>query len=103
MEKRKHETDTSDDEGPAPLDPTDIIDVNFEFFNLKEIDFHAIKTFTKTLLENTPFNSSELADLVIAQSEKVGTTIKVDDSEPYGFISVINLNKHKVRICIYLN
>ena len=98
MEKRKHDAESSDEEKDslAPLDPQDIIDVHFEFFNMKEIDYHAIKTFTTNMIESSPFNSGELADLVIKQSEKVGTTIKVDDSELYGFISVINLSLHKV-------
>ena len=99
MEKRRPSENSSDEENEnlAPLDPNDIIDVHFEFFNMKETDYHAIKAFTKNLLENDSFNSSELADLVIKQTEKVGTTIKVEDSEPYGFVSVVNLSLHKVR------
>jgi len=48
-------------------------------------------------LENDLLNTTELADLVVEQSN-VGSTIKVADSaEVYGFISVINMHQHHVR------
>ena len=47
-------------------------------------------------LENDLLNTTELADLVVEQSN-VGSTIKVADSaEVYGFISVINMHQHHV-------
>ncbi len=48
--------------------------------------------------ENRPWNTSEMADLIIEQFY-IGSVIRiVDDPETYGFASVINLHKHKVFI-----
>lgn len=74
------------------------VQVDFAFFDPEEIDFHAIKNFLLPYLEGQTFNASELADLIIAQNEYVGTVVKVEgEDETYGFVSVINLHKHKVH------
>jgi len=72
-----------------------MVDIQFEFFNPKEEDFHAIKVFLTNYLEGQAFDSSELTDVIIKQGETFGSTIKVEDNEPFGFISVINLHSHK--------
>ncbi|KAJ3389648.1 Mss4p nuclear export [Lobulomyces angularis] len=72
------------------------IDVNFDFFDFKEVDFLGLKTLLKQSFsaDHTLFNLSEISDLIIKQSN-VGCTVKADDStDPYAFISVINLNLH---------
>lgn len=75
-----------------------VVQVDFAFFDPEEVDFQAIKNFLLSFLEGQPFNASELADLIIMQNEYVGTVVKVEnEEETYGFISVINLHKHKVR------
>ncbi len=72
-----------------------MVDIKFEFFNPKAEDFHAIKVFLTNYLEGQPFNAAELTDIIVQQGESVGSTIKVEDNEPFGFISVVNLHQHK--------
>lgn len=43
------------------------MEVDIEFFDAKEGDFHGIKTLLQDLLGGTEFNTSELADAIIAQ------------------------------------
>lgn len=47
------------------------VEVDIEFFDPKEADFHGIKTLLTDLLGGAPYNALELADAVIAQ---VGVT-----------------------------
>lgn len=95
------------------------IEVDFDFFNPKEIDYHWIKTFLKNYLDKTSFDIEGLTDLIIAQGKSFGTVIKVinydeqtesfdpeemittNDEGVYGFISIINLTKHKVNSFIH--
>lgn len=73
--------------------------MDFAFFDPEEIDFQAIKNFLLPYLEGQSFNASELADLIIAQNEYVGTVVKVEgEVETYGFVSIINMHKHKVHV-----
>lgn len=74
------------------------VQVDFAFFDPEEIDYHAIKNFLLPFLEGQAFNAGDLADLIIKQNEYVGTVVKVEgEDETYGFVSVVNLHKHKVR------
>lgn len=43
------------------------VDVDFEFFDPREIDFHGLKALLQTYLDGTAFNCSELVDTVIKQ------------------------------------
>ncbi|KAF9918933.1 Mss4p nuclear export [Linnemannia zychae] len=92
VEMASHEED--DDSGS---DGEDIINVDFEFFDPKEIDFHAIKNLLNQYFASDAilFALSELADLIVAQSN-VGTTIKVNgvESDPYSLLTVLNMNQH---------
>jgi len=72
------------------------VQVDFAFFDPEEIDYHAIKNFLLPFLEGQAFNAGDLADLIIKQNEYVGTVVKVEgEDETYGFVSVVNLHKHK--------
>jgi hypothetical protein len=74
------------------------VQVDFAFFDPEEIDYHAIKNFLLPFLEGQAFSAGDLADLIIKQNEYVGTVVKVEgEDETYGFVSVVNLHKHKVR------
>ncbi|KAG0310124.1 Mss4p nuclear export, partial [Dissophora globulifera] len=79
----------------------DIINVDFEFFDPKEVDFHAVKNLLGQYFASDAilFATSELSDLIVSQSS-VGTTIKVNgvDSDPYSLLTVLNMNQHLYHI-----
>ena len=76
------------------------MDVDFDLFNYQPSDFHYVKELLKTFLEEPIFNTSEFADLIITQVG-IGSTIRVDDSEEsYGFITTVNLTRHKVHLIL---
>ncbi|KAJ3300434.1 Mss4p nuclear export [Borealophlyctis nickersoniae] len=104
--KRKQTEDERSEDSDGESGEEDLeqqtVDVDFEFFDPKPIDFHG----TKSLLRQTFSNDaelvhlSELADLVIAQPN-VGTTVKVDGTtDPYALLTVINLNAGKDKECV---
>lgn len=79
----------------------DMLNVDFEWFDPSpDVDFHGLKTLMRQLLDvdNQLFNLSELADMILAQP-LLGSTVKVDglESDPYAFLTVLNLHEHKVR------
>lgn len=43
------------------------VDVDFEFFDPQEVDFHGLKALLQTYLDGSTFNCSELVDTVIKQ------------------------------------
>lgn len=47
-------------------------------------------------VDNELINLSELAELLLSQADHVGTAVKCDgeETDPYAFISVINLHQH---------
>lgn len=78
------------DADPEPeIDDTDIVNVDFDFFDIVEDDFLSIKSLFRQLLglDNVQFNLSELTQLVI--DAKVGTTIKADDEEYNDALAVL--------------
>ncbi|KAJ1918101.1 Mss4p nuclear export [Mycoemilia scoparia] len=90
--------DDDDDDEEGDEDEGDIVNVDFDFFDPKESDFHSIKKLLEAMFdEDSPeFNLSELSDIIVNQPE-VGTTVKAADEEDdiYAFLSVVNLNAHK--------
>ncbi len=104
MPSAKRSADSSDEGSPVP----ETIDVDFEFFSPKPIDFHGIKSLLKQLFTNDSILSSdkkenvqssltsmfsELAELIIEQSF-LGSTVKVDEGgedDPYSLMTVIPL------------
>ncbi|MCJ1436530.1 Mss4p nuclear export [Xylographa pallens] len=80
---------------------TDMLDVEFEWFDPQpKVDFHGLKTLLRQLLDvdSQLVDTSALADLILAQP-LLGSTVKVDGNEtdPYAFLSVINLQEHKEK------
>ncbi|CAJ0755419.1 10877_t:CDS:2, partial [Entrophospora sp. SA101] len=79
----------------------EIINVDFDFFDPKDSDFHSIKTLLKQLFSSDSelFELSELTELIVNQPS-VGTTVKVDgsDSDPFAFLTVLNINEHKKKL-----
>ncbi|KAF9133078.1 Mss4p nuclear export [Mortierella sp. 14UC] len=96
VEMASHEDD--EDSGS---DGEDIINVDFEFFDPKEIDFHAIKNLLNQYFASDAilFGLSELSEMIVGQSN-VGTTIKVNgvESDPYSLLTVLNMNQHLYHI-----
>jgi len=90
MSKRKQEEESDDER--------ELIDVDFEFFDpIADIDWHGIKRLLTQLLQaDAPlFQLNLLADLILSQP-LIGSTVKCEgrESDPYAFLSVINLNVH---------
>ncbi|KAF9161689.1 Mss4p nuclear export [Actinomortierella ambigua] len=108
MSKRKaHEKEVEDVEMASHSDDSgsdgegeEIINVDFEFFDPKEIDFHAVKNLLSQYFASDAilFQTSELSDMIIKQAN-VGTTIKVNgaDSDPFSLMTVLNMNDHIYR------
>ena len=80
-----------------------MLDVDFEWFDPQpEVDFHGIKSLLQQLLDvdGQLFDLSALTDLILSQP-LLGSTVKVDGNETdaYAFLSVLNLQEHKVWHC----
>ncbi|KAF9977149.1 Mss4p nuclear export, partial [Modicella reniformis] len=99
VEMAGHEDDGDGDDSDSGSDGDmeDIVDVDFEFFDPKEIDFHAVKNLLGQNFASDAilFGLSELSELIVSQSN-VGTTIKVNgaDSDPFSILTVLNMNQH---------
>lgn len=79
-----------------------MLDVDFEWFDPQPaVDFHGLKTLLRQLfdVDNQLFDLSALADLILSQP-LLGSTVKTDgnESDPFAFLSVLNLHTHRVRI-----
>ena len=78
-----------------------MLDVEFEWFDPQPAhDFQGLKTLLRQLFDADAqaFDVSALADLILAQP-LLGSTVKVEGNEtdPYAFLTVLNLNQHRVR------
>ncbi|GES63892.1 protein bcp1 [Aspergillus terreus] len=86
-------------DGDESDEEMEIVNVDFEWFDPQPaVDFHGIKNLLRQLFDADAqmFNMSELADMILAQPT-LGSTVKVDgnESDPYAFLSVLNLQEHK--------
>ncbi|OJJ37367.1 hypothetical protein ASPWEDRAFT_170850 [Aspergillus wentii DTO 134E9] len=76
----------------------DMVNVEFEWFDPQEVDFHGLKNLLRQLFDadSQIFDMSALADLILSQP-LLGSTVKVDgnESDPYAFLTVLNLQEHK--------
>lgn len=78
-----------------------MVNVDFEWFDPQPaVDFHGLKNLLRQLFDTDAqiFDMSALADLILSQP-LLGSTVKVDgnESDPYAFLTVLNLQEHKVR------
>lgn len=93
----KVEDDESSDED------MDMVNVDFEWFDPQEIDFHGLKNLLRQLfdIDAQDFELSVIADMIITQG-LLGSTVKVDgkDSDPYAFLTVLNLQEHNDKPAI---
>lgn len=90
----------------ADAESVGITEMDIQFFDPTEPDFHAVKTFLQHYLEDTVWSISPLVELILAQT-RVGTTIRINDEadgsgsrDPCGFISVLNIRQHRKQECI---
>lgn len=87
---------SSDEELHEASGSEDVVNVDFDFFNLNpDVDFHATKNFLKQLFQGdaNSLQLSSLADHLLSQAQ-VGTTIKTDgmQSDPFSILAVTDLN-----------
>jgi protein BCP1 len=88
----------------------EMVNVDFEWFDPQPaVDFHGLKTLLRQLFDTDEqlFDISALADLILSQPF-LGSTVKVEGNEtdPYAFLSVINLKEHRVsrtHRCCYVD
>ncbi|KAJ3043040.1 Mss4p nuclear export [Rhizophlyctis rosea] len=106
--KRKAEPEAESDVSGSEDEKEDLdqttVDVDFEFFDPKPIDFHGLKSLLRQTFSNDTkqIDISGLADVIIEQSA-VGTMVKVDDgTDPYAVLTVVGLNgeKDKDKACV---
>ncbi|KAJ1959117.1 exosome nuclease subunit [Dipsacomyces acuminosporus] len=89
----------SDGSSDEAGDEKDLVNVDFEFFDPKPIDFHAMKRMLISSFgdDAEEFNISELVDLILEQNT-VGSTVKFEgDDDPYAFLTVLNMTTHREK------
>lgn len=89
------ESDNEVDKMQNKSDEEEVIDVDFDYFDLDPtVDFHATKTFLRQLFgdDANKFDISGLADMILSKNS-VGTTIKTDGNEgdPFAVMSVLDM------------
>eukprot|EP00271_Cylindrocystis_brebissonii_P000067 TRINITY_DN10063_c0_g2_i1.p1 TRINITY_DN10063_c0_g2~~TRINITY_DN10063_c0_g2_i1.p1 ORF type:complete len:453 (-),score=118.25 TRINITY_DN10063_c0_g2_i1:79-1437(-) len=89
--------DEESDEERGSASP-DIVNVDFEFFDPKRIDYHGVKGLLTTYLDDAPlWHVADLANTIIGQPT-VGTVIKTaDDESPLGLISCLSLTRYQEK------
>ncbi|KAJ5098612.1 hypothetical protein N7532_005613 [Penicillium argentinense] len=88
-----------EDDSDDSTKDVDMVNVDFEWFDPQPaVDFHGLKNLLRQLfdIDAQIFDLSALADLILSQPT-LGSTVKTDgnESDPYAFLSVINLQEHK--------
>lgn len=85
-------------------DSASLLDVEFEWFDPQEIDFHGLKLLLRQLLDADAdlFDLSALTSLILSQP-LLGSTVKVPEdgvatnmTDPFAFLTVLNLHTHRV-------
>ena len=62
---------------------------------MQDDDFFTMKNLMRGYLQETSFNSTEMVDLLLAQKEKIGSSITVvGQEETFGFMSVLDTFEH---------
>ncbi|TPX33435.1 hypothetical protein SeLEV6574_g08378 [Synchytrium endobioticum] len=99
-----NDSDDYDDDDEAK----EVIDIIFDFFDPKEVDFHGLKSLLSqtfgTTNNDTDVHHSisipDLANLIISQPH-IGSTVKAEEQlDPYAVVTVINLSAHKHEHCV---
>ena len=74
----------------------EIENVEFNFSNILENDYHSLKSLLQPNFMFENINVGALADLLIAQHEDVGTTIRADD-QIFGLFSYVPLSSNLAK------
>lgn len=74
----------------------EIENVEFNFSNILDGDYHSIKSLIQPNFQFENINVGELADLLISQHEDVGTTIRTDDLV-FGVFSYVPLSSNLAK------
>lgn len=89
-EKRRAEENAEDHD---TVEEQEIVNVDFDFFDITDIDFHAVKNLLRQLLDsdNISFELSPLAEEIVS-AKAPGISVKTDgkDSDPYAFLTVVD-------------
>ncbi|KAI9320223.1 p21-C-terminal region-binding protein-domain-containing protein [Dichotomocladium elegans] len=95
MKRKASESSDSDSDSDGLQD---IVNVDFDFYNPEQIDFHALKRLLGQLFSTDAelINIGDIVDILLEENH-VGTTVKVDgqESDPYAILSVINMTHFK--------
>jgi protein BCP1 len=90
----------------ADAESIGITEMDIQFFDPTEPDFHAIKVLLQSYLDDSVWAISALVELILAQT-RVGSTVRVNDEadgsgsrDPCGFISALNIRQHRKQECI---
>lgn len=102
--KRQRDKDDKDMEVEEEEDAFDlenkmddeIENVEFNFSNILENDYHSLKSLLQPNFMFENINVGALADLLIAQHEDVGTTIRADD-QIFGLFSYVPLSSNMAK------
>jgi len=102
--KRQRDKDDNDMEVEEEEDAFDlenkmddeIENVEFNFSNILENDYHSLKSLLQPNFMFENINVGALADLLIAQHEDVGTTIRADD-QIFGLFSYVPLSSNLAK------
>ncbi|KAH7103185.1 p21-C-terminal region-binding protein-domain-containing protein [Auriculariales sp. MPI-PUGE-AT-0066] len=75
-----------------------LVQIDFDFYNPQESDYLATKNLLNQLFQSDAqlIGVEGLAELIVDQTQ-IGTTVKTDsqESDPYAFVTVVNLDAHK--------
>ena len=74
----------------------EIENVEFNFSNILEGDYHSLKSLLQPNFQFENINVGNLADLLISQHEDVGTTIRADD-QIFGLFSYVPLSSNLAK------
>ncbi|KAJ7569541.1 hypothetical protein O6H91_01G083000 [Diphasiastrum complanatum] len=97
--KRLDDASDSSNDGSSQFSQ-DVVNVDFEFFDPKESDFHGLQALLRSYLDDVAWDLTTFVELILAQTT-VGTVIKTaEDESPIGFITALNLERYKAHSCM---
>lgn len=75
--------------------------VEFCVEGMQEDDYFTMKNLLRGYLHESSFDSTEMVELMLAQREKIGSSITVvGQEETFGFMSVVDTHEHWDKPCI---
>lgn len=69
--------------------------------SMQDDDYWTMKNLLRGYLQESPFNSSEMVDLLLAEKDKIGSSVTVvGQEEMFGFMSVLDTYAHWDKACV---